>query len=294
MRDRAELVLTTSLAPCVWGTTYVVASELLPPGRPLLAATIRALPAGLLLVALGRQLPRGVWWGRAFVLGVLNIAVFNALLFVAAGRLPGGVAATVMALQPLVVAALATRLLGEPPSVRVVLAALAGVGGVALLVLQSEARLDGPGLVAAGGAAAAMALGVVLTKRWASPVPLLAFSGWQLAAGGLLLAPLSLLADGPPPALSASNAAGYAYLAIAGTAIAYPLWFRGVRVLPSASVAVLALCSPLVATVIGWVLLGQQLSLPQLVGAAIVVGAVLVTQVTPRVAVPAPTTVGAR
>lgn len=47
----------TALAPLVWGSTYLVTTEMLPPDRPLLAATVRALPAGLILLAIGRTLP---------------------------------------------------------------------------------------------------------------------------------------------------------------------------------------------------------------------------------------------
>jgi probable blue pigment (indigoidine) exporter len=94
LSNRLTLILVTAIAPSLWGTTYLVTTELLPAGRPLLAAVIRALPAGLLLVAITRRLPQGSWWWRAFVLGALNIGVFFALLFVAAYRLPGGVAAT--------------------------------------------------------------------------------------------------------------------------------------------------------------------------------------------------------
>ena len=70
--------LTTALAPAIWGTTYVVSTELLPPGRPLLGAAVRCLPAGLLLIALTRALPRGRWWGRAALLGLLNMGAFQA------------------------------------------------------------------------------------------------------------------------------------------------------------------------------------------------------------------------
>src|SRR5262245_40876619 len=112
----AKLTLVTALTPMVWGSTYLVTTQFLPPGRPLLDAVIRALPAGLLVLAATRTLPRGHWWWRAAVLGALNIGVFFALLFVAAYRLPGGVAATFGAVQPLLVAGLAFGLLGERPT----------------------------------------------------------------------------------------------------------------------------------------------------------------------------------
>ncbi len=105
--DRRFDPIITGLAPAAWGLTYIVTTELLPPGRPLLAATLRALPAGLALAAITRRRPTGSWWWKAAVLGVLNIGAFFVLLFVAAYRLPGGVAATLGSIQPLVAAGLA-------------------------------------------------------------------------------------------------------------------------------------------------------------------------------------------
>ncbi|MFC8450907.1 EamA family transporter [Kitasatospora sp. NPDC057223] len=279
LSNRLGIILTTALAPAVWGTTYIVTTELLPPGRPLLAAVVRALPAGLLLVLITRRLPRGSWWWRATVLGALNIGAFLALLFVAAYRLPGGVAATVGAVQPLLVAGLSAGLLGERLTLRTVLSGLAGVAGVSLLVLRAGARLDGLGVAAALGGAVVMAAGVVLSKRWAPPAPLLATTGWQLVAGGLLLLPVALLVEGPPPAvLTPANLAGYGYLSLVGAALAYTLWFRGIRALSPTGVTFLGLLSPLVATTVGWVVLGQELTAAQVLGAAVVLGALVVAQ----------------
>ena len=272
----------TALAPAVWGTTYLVTTELLPPGRPLLAALVRALPAGLALLAVTRVLPVGSWWWRSLVLGSLNIGVFFALLFAAAHRLPGGVAATVGAVQPLLVVALAAGLLGEAVTARVLLAGLTGLVGVGLLVLRADAAVDPVGVAAALGGAVVMAAGVVLTKRWGRPVGLLAFTAWQLTAGGLVLLPVTLAVEGlPPDGVSATNAAGFAYLAVVGTALAYALWFRGVTALPAASTAALGLLSPLVATIAGWVVLDQGLTGAQVLGAVLVLGAVTAVQTAP-------------
>lgn len=88
-----RIVALTALAPVTWGATYLVTTQFLPPDRPLLSGAIRALPMGLVALAITRTLPRGAWWWRAAVLGTLNIGAFVALLFVAAYRLPGVVAA---------------------------------------------------------------------------------------------------------------------------------------------------------------------------------------------------------
>ncbi|MFB6888520.1 EamA family transporter [Kitasatospora sp. NPDC056327] len=279
LRNRLAIVLLTALAPAIWGSTYLVTTELLPPGRPLLAGVLRALPAGLLLIALTRRLPKGGWWWRSLVLGALNIGAFFALLFVAAYRLPGGVAATVGAVQPLIAAGLSVLLLGDRLSPRTLVSGIAGVAGVSLLVLRADARLDALGVAAALGGAVVMATGVVLSKRWTSPAPLLATTGWQLTAGGLLLLPVALLVEGPPPSgLTGANLLGYGYLGLIGAAVAYALWFRGIRALPPTSVTFLALLSPVVATALGWLVLGQDLSPVQAVGAVIVLGSLVAAQ----------------
>jgi probable blue pigment (indigoidine) exporter len=281
-----KLAASTALAPAAWGLTYVVTTELLPAGRPLLTGVLRALPAGLLLAAVTRRRPEGIWWTRAAVLGTLNIGAFFALLFVAAYRLPGGVAATLGAVQPLLAAGLAAGLLGEPLRRRNVAAGLLGIAGVSLLVLRAGAQLDAVGIAAGLAGATAMATGVVLTKRWGRPVPLLAFTSWQLVAGGLVLAPIALVIEGAPPALTTANLLGYLWLATGGTAVAYVLWFRGVEHLPVARVSVLGLLSPVVATAAGFVVLDQSLTAVQLVGAATVLAAVWTGQRQPAPVAP--------
>jgi probable blue pigment (indigoidine) exporter len=141
-------------------------------------------------------------------------------------------------------------------------------------VLGPDAALDPVGVVAAIAGTISMAAGVVLTKYWGRPVDLLTFTGWQLSAGGLALAPVAFVAEGLPPAVTTTNVIGFTWLAIAGTGAAYANWFRGIQQLPIAVVSFLALLSPLVATLAGWLVLDQSLSAVQLAGAALVVAAV--------------------
>src|SRR5437879_2959138 len=117
MPNAGDLALT-GLTPLVWGSTYAVTTEFLPPDRPMFTALMRALPAGLVLLALTRTLPRGAWLWRAAVLGVLNIGAFFPLLFLAAYRLPGGVAAVLGSVGPLFALVLAAVLLAERPTAR--------------------------------------------------------------------------------------------------------------------------------------------------------------------------------
>jgi probable blue pigment (indigoidine) exporter len=282
--DRARLIVLTALAPASWGTTYAVTTEFLPPDRPLLTGLMRALPAGLLLLAVARVLPRGAWWWKSVVLGALNIGAFFPLLFLSAYRLPGGMAAVVGSVGPLFVAGLAAVLLGERPTVRTLLTGVAAVFGVSLVVLKAAGALDALGVLAALAGAASMSAGTVLTKRWGRPegVGPLALTGWQLTAGGLLIAPLALLVEGAPPALDARAVGGYLYLALANTAVAYWLWFRGIGRLTATQVTFLAPLSPLTAAIVGWAALDQALTPLQLLGMALAFGATAAGQLRPR------------
>jgi probable blue pigment (indigoidine) exporter len=268
MTSTVLVIALTALAPLAWGTTYSVTTELLPHGHPMFAALMRSLPGGFIALLCTRRLPSGSWWWRAPILGTLNIGAFFPLLFVAAQRLPGGVAATIGAIQPLLVAGLAVAVLREQPSLWRIGWAFSAAIGVALVVLGPEARLDAVGVAAGLGGAVAMALGITLSKRWGVPpgVPPLALAGWQLISGGLLLAPLVLLTEGDVPELDVEGLAGFIWLGSIGGVVAYTLWFRGISRLPVTATALLALLSPLTAAVIGAAALGERLGPIQLTG----------------------------
>jgi probable blue pigment (indigoidine) exporter len=86
----------------------------------------------------------------------------------------------------------------------------------------------------------------------------------------------------PPTPPTGTNVAGYLYLGVLGTAVAYALWFRGIRALPATDVTFLGLLSPVVATVAGWAVAGQALTGGQLLGVAVVLGALIAGQTAGR------------
>jgi probable blue pigment (indigoidine) exporter len=271
-------VLMTSSAPIIWGSTYIVTSELLPPDRPFMAAFIRVFPAGLLLVLLMRSRPARTEWRSLLALAALNIGAFQALLFVAAYRLPGGLAAVVGAIQPLFVMGLAWGVERSAPALPALAAGLLGVLGMAVLLLSPATVWDPVGIAAAMAGAACMAAGTYLTRRWKSDMPVLALTGWQLLLGGLMLAPFAWLADAPLPKLSVVQLLAYSYLCIAGALLAYALWFRGIARLSPVAVSSLGLLSPLSAVMLGWALLGQAMTGASLLGLLMVLASVLAIQ----------------
>ncbi|GAA2149803.1 EamA family transporter [Kitasatospora kazusensis] len=274
-RHTPALRYTAAIAPMIWGTTYIATTEWLPPDRPLFAALARALPTGILLLWRG-TLPRGNWIWRALVLGVLNIAAFFAFAFVGAYRLPGGVAAVAGSLQPIIVILLVAPVLGSRIRALQLGAAVLGTAGMVLLVAGSATHLDALGVAAAVAGAVSMASGTVLTKKWGRPegVPLRVFIGWQLLAGGLLLLPPTVLFEGLPTHLSPVNLFGYGYLALVSSAFAYQFWFRGIEQFTPSAVTFLALLSPVVAALVGYLVLDQSFTVWQLTGIALILLAV--------------------
>ncbi|QXX84133.1 MULTISPECIES: EamA family transporter [Providencia] len=276
--NRYVVLCFTALAPIVWGSTYLVTTEMLPSGLPLTLAVLRALPAGLLLMLLLRQLPSGIWWLRVAILGALNFSLFWWLLFIAAYRLPGGVAATVGAVQPLIVLFLSRWLLNNRLSSVSVIASLSGIVGVAILLLTPTAALDWVGVIAGLAGAFSMAAGTVMSRRWQPPVSALTFTSWQLTAGGLILLPFAFIFEPALPTLTSVNIIGLSYLTLIGGALTYALWFRGLALLGPSSVASLGFLSPVSAVVLGWFYLNQQLSTLQFIGMIVILGSVWVSQ----------------
>jgi probable blue pigment (indigoidine) exporter len=278
MRRRQSDLLLTAIAPAIWGSTYIVTTQFLPNFSPITVAMLRALPAGLLLLLIVRQLPGGIWWLRTFMLGALNFSIFLSMLFVSAYRLPGGVAATMGAIQPLIVVFLATVILGNPMRLISVLAAVAGAAGVALLVLTPGPSLDAVGIAAGLAGAVSMAFGTVLSRKWQPPVSLLTFTAWQMTAGGLLLIPVDLLDEPSVQVPTGANLLGLLWLGLFGAALAYILWFRGIARLDSAVVSSLGFLSPLMAVLLGWLFLNQILTLFQIAGVVLVIGSIWLGQ----------------
>ena len=285
MESNSRVALAAALAPIAWGSGYYVTQHFLPPDRPLFGAAVRALPFGLLLLALRPGLLHGSWWWRTAALGALNFAAFFVLIFVAAYHLPGGVAATLTATSPLAVMLFAWVLAGERPRARSLAAAAIGIAGVAVLVLHGGVRLSVVGVLASLGAVACSSLGFVLVKIWRPPVDLLTFTAWQLVFGGALLVPIALAVEGAPPALDGRALGGFAYLGLVGTVLAYVVWFRGLRRLPAAAVSLIGLLNPVAGAVIGATLGHEMFTATQVLGIVLVLSGVLLGQLPSRAGV---------
>lgn len=270
--------LSAAAAAILWGFTYVLTTTWLPP-HPLFLAAFRALGGALVLLAIVRCVPPRVWWGRLAVLGTLNAGLFFGLFFVAATRLPGGVAAIFQALTPLAVIFIAWGILGTHPTVAKIGSVLLGALGVSLVVASSNAQLDPLGIAAAIGSMLAIATGGVLLNKWGQPpMPLLGFTGWQLLIAGAELTVVATLAQDMPAQLDTGNILGLGLLAVALTAVPFALWFGAIERAGAVAVAPFMLLVPVTAFVLDALVKGVQPTGMQLVGAALVMGGLVLSQ----------------
>lgn len=278
MEEKWRWALVTAVAPVAWGSTYYVTRHALPADAALWGSALRALPAGVLLLLLARRLPHGAWWWRAPVLGTLNVGAFFVLVYLAAQLLPTSVAASVMAAAPVTMMLLAWAIVAERPTARLVAGAAVGIVGVLLVVTTSVGGLDARGVAASVAAMTMSSLGFVLSKRWADDTPVLTTTAWQLVAGGLALTLAAVAVEGAPPALDARAVAGFAYISLVGTALAFVCWFVGLRHLSAGAVGIVGLLNPVTGVLLGTALAAEQLSLTQGVGIALVLAGVVVGQ----------------
>ncbi|MFB2580723.1 DMT family transporter [Herbiconiux sp. P15] len=288
MEVKWRWLLVTAIAPIAWGSNYFVTRQFLPEDAPLWGAVIRALPAGLLLLALARERPRGSWWWKSLVLGTLNVGAFFVLIYLASQLLPTSVASTVMASSAAVLLLLAWPLLSERPALVSVIGAAIGFAGVCLMLLSGggtgtgSSPIDPLGIAVSLGAMLMSSLGFVLTKKWGAGVRLLPLTAWQLVAGALVVLPLAALVEGPPPAVDVPAALAFAYVTLVATALAFVAWFAGLRHLPAGSVGLVGLLNPMTGVLLGTLLAHEAFGLQQALGTALVLAGVLTGQLRTR------------
>ena len=274
--------LSAAAATILWGFTYILSTTLLP-HNPLLIGAARALGGALVLIALSRKLPAGGWWDKLIILGTLNAGLFFGLLFVAAMRLPGGVAAIFQAMGPLMVILMGWAILRQKPPVLKIFSVLIGVAGVSLVVLKGEAEIDLIGVAAALGSTLSIALGGILINKWGKPpMPMLAFTGWQLLVAGVELSIAALLAQDVPETVTGMNVIGFVILSVVLTAIPFMLWFRAISMAGAVVVAPFFLLVPITAFALDALVKGFVPTSFQIMGAFVVIAGLLLSQWTPK------------
>lgn len=289
-RERLLTILAFATICIVWGTTYLaiaIAIETIP---PLALTAIRFVIAGVVLAGIavwrGERLPRDrSTLANLALVGFLLVGVGNLAVVWAEQWVPSGLAALFVATAPFwMVVIEAFRSHGERVNLQSGAGMLLGFVGVALLVTPGGA---GPAwnLAFIGGAIAiqigsiAWQLGSVRAKYNLTHVPLLASAGLQMLFGGLIVGVLSI-AIGEPARFSwnARTLAALVYLTLFGSIIAYSAYVYALAKLRTTKISLYAYINPVVAVILGWLILDEQLTAVSIVAMVVVLGGVALVQ----------------
>ncbi|HYK82516.1 MAG TPA: EamA family transporter [Gemmatimonadales bacterium] len=286
--------LAAYLVVCVvWGSTYLairVGVGVLP---PFLFAGLRFLVAGVLVLALalalGDRLPRRPSdWRTQAIVGVLLLAGGNAFVVWAEQFTPSGVASIFVVTVALWMAFFDTILPGGAGDLtwRVVAGLLLGFLGTALLVGASPAailRADLRGPIALTAASAAWSLGSVYGKRHRTETTPYMGAALQMIAGGLVVTLLgTALGEVGRWHLTAKGAGALAYLVVFGSIVGYSAYTYALHHASPTIVGTYAYVNPIIAVLLGWLILREPVTARTLVAMALILGAVVWIQFSHR------------
>jgi drug/metabolite transporter (DMT)-like permease len=283
----------------VWGSTFLAIRVGVHEVPPFLLAAMRFLVAGLVLygwmMARGERSPTVREWASSTLLAVLIFVLDYGLLFWAEQRVPSGIAAVMLATIPAFMALSEIIFLRtQRLTVRLALALVIGIGGVAVLLSHSldlgGAPIDGAGAAALMVCAMSWSVASALTRKLPLPSSKVMSSGAQMLAGGVLLgltsAALGEFRDFHPGTVSRAAWLALVYLIVAGSIMGFTAYVWLIHHQSPTKVGTYAYVNPVVAVVVGYFLGGEALGLRTLLGTTFVLVSVIVITTT-RAAKPA-------
>jgi drug/metabolite transporter (DMT)-like permease len=286
---RWKTLLAFAILYLVWGSTFLAIRIGVRDVPPFLLAAMRFLVAGLLLfgwmLVRGKRSPSGRQWASALLLAFLIFVLDYGLLFWAEQRVPSGIAAVMLATIPLFMATSDIVLLrAQRLTLRLALALLIGIGGVAVLMSRSSslggAPVDRPGALALIVAAMSWSVAAALSRKLPLPPSKVMSSGAQMLAGGVLLAlaaaVLGELRGFHPGAVPAGAWLALLYLIVAGSIVAFTAYVWLIHHESPTKVGTYAYVNPVVAVLLGYFLGGEALGRRTIMGTLLVLVSVVV------------------
>jgi drug/metabolite transporter (DMT)-like permease len=269
----------------IWGTTYLAIRISLETIPPLLMAAIRWIVAGTLLIAIlkirGERLPGPRAWPSLAVLGVLLLGFGNGAVVWAEQTVPSGLTAVLVATSPFWMVGIDALM---PDGARLTLKHVAGLllgfSGIVTLVWP-EIRADADGRAFLGGVMAAQVacLGWAIGSSYARhrgrgharDENVLATAAFEMLFGGVFLLAAGLaLHETSRLVFTLRTTAALAYLTLFGSIGGFTAYAYALKHLPIATVSLYAYVNPIIAVVLGTIVLGEPLNARMAVAAAIV------------------------
>ena len=265
----------------IWGTTYLgirIALETIP---PFLMAAFRWIVAGALIIAVlktrGERMPPARSWGSLTVLGLLLLGFGNGGVVWAEQTVSSGLTAVLVSTAPFWMVGIEALVPdGEPLTVRRVVGLLIGFAGIVVLVWP-EIHMGAGGRGFLGGVVAAQlacfgwALGSTYARRHAREENVLATAAFEMLFGGLLVLALgSLRREWAVLSFTPRTAGALAYLTIVGAIAGFSAYAYALKHLPVSTVSLYAYVNPVIAVILGTLVLKEPFSSRMALAAGVV------------------------
>ena len=293
-RVSGQVWVALAVVYVLWGSTYLAIRIVLETLPSFLSAGARSLVAGLLLLALvaWRQGPAAVrvtrrQLGSAALVGLLLLTGGNGLVVLAENSIPSGLAALLVAVVPLWMVLLPIAFGERRPTPAALGGVLLGLAGLAVLSWPAVGGDIAPaGVIAVIAATIAWAAGSFAAGRISMPPNVFAAAAYQMLAGGLA-GLLVGLGRGEQHGLDLAEVStrswlALAYLVVFGSLVAFTAYAWLLQSAPLTLVSTYAYVNPVVAVLLGWLVLSEPLTGPVVFGGAIVVAAVCLVVSTAR------------
>ncbi|MEL0630871.1 DMT family transporter [Psychromonas aquatilis] len=264
-------VILAMIAAFFWGTTYAVAQYSLSGWPPLLLGAIRALPAGLLLLAIKPSLPSKKDWPILIRLGSVNIAMFFGLLFIMAQTLPSAISGVGMVSLPVFAMFYYWLFHKTRPTKTQVTSGAILISLAWLLFDPLNLKLNPVGLLAMFAALMSIVIGSNIIKSLGPKIHWWTVLSWQLIIGGLLLSVIAFLQALHSPEqyliplqnFNLLNALGLTWLVVLNTMLAYALYVWLLSRMTVVEFTFAGISNPLAGILTGLLLVGEKFTLFQ-------------------------------
>ncbi len=273
----------------VWGTTYLAIRVALESIPVALVGGLRFTAAGLIMIAalrlMGQPLPSPRAWGTIAFSGFLLLVIGNGAVVWAEQYVASGLAAVIVAMVPFWnVVVEAVRPDGERPTTRTMSGLAVGFAGIIVLVwpelfTETSGNWFVAGVVALQLACAGWAVGTSFTKRnVVSPSPAATSAMQMLAAGLMFLAIATIDGEWTQLAFTVRSASAILYLVVFGSIVAFSAYVYALKHLSIATVSLYSYVNPLIAVVLGTLLLAEPFSSRTLVASALVFAGIAIVR----------------
>lgn len=272
------------LAPLLWGTTYVVVSNYFTHWSPFALAVWRALPAGLLLLAIKPSFPRFHELLGILLVGFLNIALFFGLLFNSALHMPSALVGVGMMALPVVGVLVVGVIHHQKPSWVQVVSAMLLVACAGYLFLSNNPHISLSAVLFLIGAMTTLITGSIVTKHIMKSIHWWKLLTWKLIFGGMMLIPIawwdikSHQSYVSPLPHSLMQWGAMFWLVVALTSLAYSVYVYTIPLITTTELSFFGTFNPILAMILGATLVNDAFSTQQIIIMVAMVAINLATQ----------------